>query len=84
MTQRLQVLLEEDEFDSLRHAAREEGIPVSEFVRRALREARRRRPGGDLQAKLLAVRAAVGHEFPTADIDAMLDETERAYRSVAP
>jgi predicted DNA-binding ribbon-helix-helix protein len=81
MTQRLQVLLEDAEFDELRRAARNEGIPVSELVRRALREARDRRPAGDLDTKLRAVRAAIRHEFPTADIDDMLEQTERGYRA---
>jgi len=81
MTQRLQVLLDDDDFGELRRAAREEGVPVSEFVRRAIRDARSRRPAGDLDAKLRAIRAAAGHEFPTADIDGMLEETERGYRS---
>lgn len=81
MTQRLQVLLEDAEFDELRRAARNEGIPVSELVRRTLREARDRRPAGDLDTKLRAVRAAIRHEFPTADIDDMLEQTEREYRA---
>ena len=34
---------------------------------------------GDPARKLAAVRAAVGHEFPTADIDAMLEEIESGY-----
>lgn len=81
MTQRLQVLLEDAEFDELRRAARNESIPVSELVRRTLREARDRRPAGDLDTKLRAVRAAIRHEFPTADIDDMLEQTEREYRA---
>jgi hypothetical protein len=54
---------------------------VSELVRRTLREARDRRPAGDLDTKLRAVRAAIRHEFPTAGIDDMLEQTERGYRA---
>lgn len=79
MSKRLQVLLEEEEFRDLRAAAREQGVPVAEWVRRALRDARRREPRGDLDGKLRAVRAATRHEFPTADIDVMLAEIEQGY-----
>lgn len=79
MSKRLQVLLDEEELDELRRAARARGVPVSEWVRAALRSARRREPRGDLQSKLGAVRAAVRHDFPTADIDQMLAEIERGY-----
>jgi hypothetical protein len=67
MSKRLQVLLDEAELDELREAAQRQGIPVSEWVRRALRDAHRREPCGDLDAKLRAVRAAARHDFPTAD-----------------
>jgi hypothetical protein len=53
-------------------------------VRRALREARRREPRGDLDRKLRAARAAVRHEFPTADIDQMLAEIEQGYGTQLP
>lgn len=74
MSKRLQVLLDEAELRDLQDAARHQGIPVSEWVRRALREARRREPSGDIDSKLRAVRATVRHEGPTADIDQMLAE----------
>lgn len=54
---------------------------MSEWVRNALRQARRSRSGGDLARKLDAVRTAVTHEYPTADIGAMLREIERGYGS---
>lgn len=76
---RLQVLLDEAELQELRDAAEADGVPVSEWVRRRLRESRRRRPHGDLERKLRAVRTAVSHEGPTADIDQMLTEIERGY-----
>lgn len=84
MSKRLQVLLDEEDFRSLREAARKQGVPVSEWVRQALRDARRREPRGDLDGKLRALRAATRHEFPTADIDMMLAEIEQGYAAPAP
>lgn len=78
------MLLDEAELRHLRNAARRQGLPVSEWVRRAIREARRREPEGDIEAKLKAVRAAVRHQFPTADIAQMLEETERGYTAAPP
>lgn len=79
MSKRLQVLLDEAEFRDLRESARREGVPVSEWVRRALREMRRHEPRGNVGDKVRAVRAAARHEFPTADIDEMLAEIDRGY-----
>ena len=84
MSKRLQVLFDEAELRALREAARRQGIPVSEWVRGALREARRREPRGDLDSKRRALRAAVGHEFPAPDIDEMLVEIERGYGAPMP
>jgi hypothetical protein len=64
----------------IRRLARRDHLPVGEWVRRALREARARQPVHDPQAKLKAVRQAVGYSFPTADIDQMLREIEQGYQ----
>lgn len=79
MSKRLQVLLDEREFEAIREVAAEEGVTVSEWVRQALRRAYRERPVGDAPRKLAAVRAAAEHAFPTADIDQMLAEIEGGY-----
>jgi len=68
-----------DELESIRAAARERGMTVSEFVRETLREARRKVATGDTERKLAAIRAADRHAYPTADIDQMLGEIERGY-----
>ena len=68
-----------DELESIRAAARERGMTVSEFVRETLREARRKVASGDAERKLAAIRAADRHAYPTADIDQMLGEIERGY-----
>lgn len=63
--------------EELREIARRHRTTVSEWVRRTLREAREREPRGDLDMKLRSVRAAARHEFPTADVEQMLEEIER-------
>lgn len=73
------MLLDEREFTEIRRAARRDHLTVAEWVRRALREARRRGPMRETTRKLDAVRLAARHEFPTADIEEMLAEIERGY-----
>ena len=84
MSTRLQVVLDDKELRDLRRIAKQEGMTVSEWVRRALRDARRRRPGQDESRKLAAVRDAARHEFPAPDIDAMLSEIEAGYHAGMP
>ena len=79
MTTRLQVLLEDDELDEIRAVARRQRMTVAEWVRQALRRARRDESPVDLQQKLATIRAAVRGDFPTADIDQMLAEIEGGY-----
>ena len=79
MSKRLQVLLEEAELAEIRRAARRQRMTTAEWVRQALRAARRREPSGDARKKLAVVRAGARHAFPTADIDQMLAEIERGY-----
>lgn len=79
MSKRLQVLLDEAEFQELRRTARRQRMTVAEWVRQALRSARRREPTQSPERKLDAVRAAVRHEFPTAEIERMLAEVESGY-----
>ncbi|HEX7050835.1 MAG TPA: hypothetical protein VF188_11575 [Longimicrobiales bacterium] len=79
MSKRLQVLLDEAEFDEIRETARRHRMTVAEWVRRTLREAMREEPMRDVTRKLDAVRLAARHEFPTADIERMLAEIERGY-----
>jgi hypothetical protein len=71
--------MDQDELESIRAAARERGMTVSEFVRETLREARRKVASGDTERKLAAIRAADRHAYPTADVDQMLGEIERGY-----
>ncbi|HLE85852.1 MAG TPA: antitoxin [Thermoanaerobaculia bacterium] len=79
MSKRLQVLLDESELQDIRRTARRERMTVAEWVRQALRDARRQQPEREVHEKLDAVRRAAEHAFPTADIDQMLAEIERGY-----
>jgi hypothetical protein len=80
MSKRLQVLLEEPELKEIQRAARSRRMTVAEWVRQALRAARRSVPARDPDRKLAAVRAAARHSFPTADIEKMLEEIESGFR----
>jgi hypothetical protein len=79
MSHRLQVLIGEREFRELRKLAKEEGVTIAEWVRRALDAAKRQRAAGDAAKKLASVRAAAKHAFPTGDIDQMLREIGSGY-----
>jgi hypothetical protein len=79
MSKRLQVLLDETEIRELRRIARAHRMTVAEWVRQTLRNARRREPLGDPGPKLMAIRKAATHAFPTADVDEMLADIERGY-----
>ena len=79
MSHRLQVLLDEDEIAEIRAAARRRHLTVSEYVRTALREARLGEPGLDTARKLMLVREASAHTYPTADPEVMEDEIRRGY-----
>ena len=79
MSKRLQVLLEEAEMADVRRAARRQRMTTAEWVRQALRAARRAAPEGDPKKKLGVVRVAARHSFPSADIGEMLAQIERGY-----
>lgn len=79
MSKRLQVLLEEPELREIQRAARAQRVTVAEWVRQALRAARRRQPTIDPRRKTEAIRAAARHSFPVADIEEMLAEIESGY-----
>jgi predicted 2-oxoglutarate/Fe(II)-dependent dioxygenase YbiX len=72
--------MDEPELREVQRAARAERMTVAEWVRQALRAARRRAPVTDSRKKIDAIRAAARHSFPTADIDQMITEIETGYR----
>jgi hypothetical protein len=55
-------------------------MTTAEWVRQALRAARKAAPSTDVKKKLAALRAASHHAFPAPDIDQMLREIARGYR----
>lgn len=79
MTKRMQVLFEEDELSDIRRVAKRHRMTVAEWVRQALRRARRDEPAIDPRRKIAAVREASRGAYPTADIGKMLAEIEGGY-----
>lgn len=73
------MLVNDHEIHSYENAAQAEGLTLSEWVRRSLRQAERERSHGDVDAKIAAVREATQYRFPAPSIDTMLDEIERGY-----
>ncbi len=83
MSKRLQVLLPEEQYEELRRIASVEGVTVAAWVRGVLEQACREKPYSRVEEKLAAVREAVTHTYPTADIDGMLDEIAAGYEPEA-
>ena len=79
MSKRLQVLIDEEEYQEIRSVARRQRVTVAEWVRQALRQARSEQPGA-IETKLRAIADASRHQFPTADIEVMLQEIESGRR----
>ncbi len=81
MSERLQVLLDEAEFAEIRRIARRHRMTVAEWVRQALRLARRDEPQGEVRRKLAVVReayaAGADADYPAVEIEQMLEEIER-------
>lgn len=79
MSKRLQVVMSSSELKTYERAARAKGVPLSEWVRQALRMAYQAVPAASPERKLAAIRAATQNRFPAPDIDKMLAEIERGY-----
>ena len=84
MSKRLQVLLDEREWRDIRKTARARRMTVAEWVRQALRRARRGESVRSVESKLAAIRRAAKYRFPTGDIDQMNEEIERGYLTDQP
>ena len=74
MSKRLQVILKDVEMRDIQRIARRHQMTVAEWVRQALRAARKHEPETDSRKKLEVVRAAKMHSFPTGEIDQILAE----------
>lgn len=81
MAKRLQVIVQDPEYRDIQRAARLRRMSIAEWVRQSLVQARRSEPSREVASKLEVIRAAARMEFPTADIDRMLDEIEQGYGS---
>jgi hypothetical protein len=79
MSERLQVLLDPAEFAEIRRIAKRHHMTVAEWVRQALRLARRDEPSVAPRRKLAVVREATQFAYPTADIDELLAQIEQGY-----
>jgi hypothetical protein len=79
VAKRLQVIVQDPEYRDIQRAARLRRMSIAEWVRQALIQARRSEPSREVASKLEVIRAAAGMDFPTADIDRMLEEIERGY-----
>jgi hypothetical protein len=66
MSHRLQVLLDQTEMDEIRRVAKRHRLTVAEWVRQALRAARRNEPVIDTSTKLQAIHRAARYSFPVA------------------
>jgi len=84
MSHRLQVLFEEDEFAAVRAAARRSRLTVSEYVRQTLRDAGQDEPASEAAEKLLVVREAAAHAYPTGAPDKIEREITKGYLKGAP
>lgn len=69
--------MDEAELREIRRAARHQRVTVSEWVRGALRAARRAQPVVDGSRKRDTIRRAAAHALPTANIEQMLAEIAR-------
>ena len=79
MSKRLQVLIDDPEWREIQKTARAHRMTVAEWVRQALRAARRTAPSTDADRRIAAIRSAARLAYPTADIDRMNEEIERGY-----
>jgi hypothetical protein len=79
MSKRMQVLFEEAEYAEIQAIARRHRMTVAEWVRQALRAARRKERPHDEQSKLGLLQKAMSFEFPSGDIEKMLSEIEQGY-----
>lgn len=73
--------MQDPEYRDIQRAARLRRMPIAEWVRQALVQARRSEPSREVSSRLEVIRAAARMDFPTADIDVMLKEIEQGNRS---
>ena len=76
MSTHLQLVVSKKELEELKAIAQEEGLTVSEWVRRAVRTARSYRPKQNQATKLRAMQNIARYNTPTADVEQILTEID--------
>ena len=79
MVKRLQVVLDARELSEIQRFARQQRMTTAEWVRQALRAARKAAPSGDARKKQASIRAAAHNTFTPPKIDQMLREIQQGY-----
>ena len=80
MSKRLQVLLEQKEYKTFQQMAREAGLSLGEWVRKALRKIASDQPRKTPEEKIAAIRRLSKMNLaPSGDIEQMLAEIEKGY-----
>lgn len=74
MTRTVKIVLNEAEYQQIQRAAANAGISISQWVQQAIASSLSSESQESIGRKLEAIRAAVKHSFPTADISVMLAE----------
>jgi hypothetical protein len=77
MSTRLQVVIDDKELCEFQSIARAQHLTMAEWVRQVLRRARREEPSIDSDKKIQCVRESVSCQYPTGDIDTILQDIER-------
>jgi hypothetical protein len=71
--------MDDSELREIKRLARRNRMTVAEWVRQALRAARRQESLAPTDRKLSAVREAAHHQYPAGSVAEMLQEIERGY-----
>ena len=73
--------MDDEELAQIRQIAEAHHQSVSDWVRQALRAARREYPNAGAGRKVQVVREAATHRYPTGDMDDLLREIESSQAS---
>jgi hypothetical protein len=79
MAKRLQVLLAPQEYKSFQQMAREAGLSLGAWVRKALRQMADSSSTRSPHKKIQAIRSFSKLNYPSGDIDQILSEIEKSY-----
>jgi hypothetical protein len=79
MPRRLQVILKDGEYRETQRIARLRHMSITKWVRQALDLALRGEPLSDRRNRLEVVRAAARGDYPSGDLDRMLQQIDSGY-----